>query len=425
MWMGRVDLASHVGVVGQGLRYTWPVMRAYRRLLAAPGQAQSLRPGVLGVAISPTAATLPRCVDRLEELGVRSLLLRVPSWDPDPLFTLRDDFVRLREQGYAFTFALLQDRAAVVHPARWQAFVEQAAACFEDLDPVLQVGHAVNRKKWGVWHPAEYLRMLEAVPAVRESHPRCRFIGPPVIDFEYYFTLGFLAARRSCDFDGIASLLYVDRRGSPDRRQYRHFDLRRKLLLLRAVVEASPHPNVPIYLTEFNWPLRGAGRHSPAGPEVATDETTQAAYLVLYYLTVLATGGIEVAYWWQMVARGYGLCDDDEVWSRRSAYDALRTLVGHVRGGFIERLDTRATAAGFLLETEDRMTLVAFDDRSATTLDLAGVPCTAEDLVGGEIAADTVRRLTPVPVYLHFDAALVDRVLAPLGLRRAAGLAGG
>jgi hypothetical protein len=376
------------------------------------------------VAISPTAATLPRYVDRLEELGVRSLLLRVPSWDPDPLFALRDEFRRLGERGYTFAFALLQDRAAVVHPERWQAFLEQTAACFEELDPVLQVGHAVNRKKWGVWHPAEYLRMLEAVPAVRERHPRCRFIGPPVIDFEYYFTLGFLASARHCDFDGIAALLYVDRRGSPDRRQYRHFDLRRKLLLLRAVVEASPHPNVPIYLTEFNWPLRGAGRHSPAGPQVATDEATQAAYLVLYYLTVLATAGIEATYWWQLVARGYGLCDDDAGWSPRPAFAALRILAATVRDGRVERLDSRSTAAGFLVQREVGMTLVAYDSRGVAGLDLTGVPVTAADVEGREVDSGALRRLNPVPVYLHFDAALVDRVLAPLGLRRVGVAAG-
>jgi hypothetical protein len=92
LWMGRVDLASHVGVVGSGLRHGWPVVRSYRRLLAAPRGAERVRPGALGVAVSPTAATLARYTDNLEELGVRSLLLRVPSWDPDPLFTLRDEF---------------------------------------------------------------------------------------------------------------------------------------------------------------------------------------------------------------------------------------------------------------------------------------------------------------------------------------------
>lgn len=424
MWMGRSDLASHVAVVGRGLRHAWPVVRAYRRLLAAPAEPQPVAPAALGVAISPTAATLARYVDVVAELGARSLLLRVPSWDPDPVFALGDQLARLHAQGFTFAFALLQDRAAVTDPGRWQAFVADAAACFEGLEPVMQIGHAVNRKKWGVWHPTEYLRMLEAVPPVRERHPSCRFIGPPVIDFEYYFTLGFLATPRACDFDGVASLLYVDRRGSPDQRQYRHFDLRRKLLLLRAVVEASPHPTVPIYLTEFNWPLRGAGRHSPAGPKVETDEISQAGYLALYYLTVLASGGIEAAYWWQLVARGYGLCDDDEQWRRRAAFRAFRQLARATAGGRVERLECSATAAGFLIEREELTTVVAYDARGETHLDLAGVSVTAEDVEGRELRNGELTRLTPVPLYLHCDAADVERVLAALALRRAAARAG-
>jgi hypothetical protein len=71
------------------------------------------------------------------------------------------------------------------------------------------------------------------------------------------------------------------------------------------------------------------------------------------------------------------------------------------------------------------MTLVAYDSRGASRLDLTGVAVRAADVEGREIDGDALRRLTPVPVYLHFDAALVDRVLGPLGLRRAGAAAGG
>ena len=39
------------------------------------------------------------------------------------------------------------------------------------------------------------------------------------------------------------------------------------------------------------------------------DEETQADYLVRYYLLTLGTGLVERVFWWQVVARGYGLVD--------------------------------------------------------------------------------------------------------------------
>ena len=148
------------------------------------------------------------------------------------------------------------------------------------------------------------MRLLEGVQDARAAWPRCRWLGPAVIDFEYHFTVNFLFRSRPFDFDGIASLLYVDRRGSPESTQYGHFDLGRKILLLRAVIETSHHPVVPIHLTEFNWPLRDTGRFSPAGRHVQVDEDDQAAYLVLYFLAAAASGCVASAFWWQLVAHG-------------------------------------------------------------------------------------------------------------------------
>ena len=76
------------------------------------------------------------------------------------------------------------------------------------------------------------------------------------------------------------------------------------------MIQASGHPDIPIYLTEFNWPLKGSGKHSPAGEHVQTDEVDQARFLVLYDLTAAATGQVASTFWWQLVARGYGLLDE-------------------------------------------------------------------------------------------------------------------
>jgi hypothetical protein len=402
-WASRSDAGQFVRLLGRSARRVGPVARRYRELLAEPPGAWPVGADAFGVAVSPTRATWGRYLERLRDLGAGAVLLRVPSWEPAPVFELRDDLARLAREGTRITFALVQDRSIVNDPRRWEGFVLEAAERFAELSPTFQVGHAINRKKWGIWHPDEYVRLLDAMAPVRERFPGCRWIGPPVIDFEYYFTINYLVGRRPFDFDGIAALLYVDRRGSPDAVQYRHFDLRRKILLLRAVVRASGHPDVPIHLTEFNWPLRGSGKHSPAGTHVQTDEAGQARYLVIYYLTAAATGGVASAFWWQLVARGYGLLDD-ESWAERPAYRAFRHLLAQTCGRTVQRLPERTfPLRGFLLGG-DGPGAVVYTSGPEIRLDPIARSARAWGLAGEEIdpARLTVGR---DPVYLSFAAA--------------------
>ncbi len=417
-WASRSDAAQFVRLLGRSARQVPPVLRAYRRLLKESPAPHSVADGAFGVAISPAPATWDRYLERILELGVASLLVRVPCWEPEPVFALRDEFARLRSQGVHFTFTLVQDRSMVREPERWGAFVRAAASCLAGLEPTFQLGHAINRKKWGVWHPEEYVRLMEEAAPVREAYPGCRWIGPPIIDFEYYFTASYLAGPRPFDFDGIASLLYVDRRGSPDAVQYRHFDLRRKILLLRAVVQASPHPDVPIHLTEFNWPLRGAGKYSPAGAHVATDEAGQARYLVLYDLTAAATGQVASTFWWQLVARGYGLLDDDERWTERRGYRAFAALLARSRGCDITALpETLRPVRGFLLRRGAQSTALLYTAGAPWRLDAALKIEEAVDLVGCPVGERPVT-LGPVPVYASLGTADTDEVLSTLAQRR-------
>ena len=133
-------------------------------------------------------------------------------------------------------------------------------------------------------------------------------------------------------FDAVSSLLYVDRRGAPENRQL-GFDTVDKVLLLKAIAETSRNcPSGRSVITEVNWPLR-EGPHSPAGRDVAVDEELQADYLVRYFLLALTTGAVEAAYWWQLIARGYGLIDPGShgLRRRRPSYVALRQLQHQAR----------------------------------------------------------------------------------------------
>ena len=99
-------------------------------------------------------------------------------------------------------------------------------------------------------------------------------------------------------------------------------------------------------MTEVNWPL-AEGPHSPAGRAVAVDEATQADYLARYFLLALGSGLAERVYWWQLVARGYGLLDPqaDGTLRRRPAFHALAALAHHLEGAQSEGLLPSAAGA--------------------------------------------------------------------------------
>jgi hypothetical protein len=161
-----------------------------------------------------------------------------------------------------------------------------------------------------------------------------------VIDFEPHATAAVLNwPGLGVRFDALASLLYVDRRGAPENRQL-GFDTVDKVVLLQAIADTGRNcgPSGLVaarsWITEVNWPL-WEGPHSPAGKSVSVDEATQADYLARFYLLALTTGMVERVYWWQLVARGYGLIAPDAAGApgvRRPSFHALATVEGQLRG---------------------------------------------------------------------------------------------
>ncbi|HXT52368.1 MAG TPA: hypothetical protein VN811_15100, partial [Thermoanaerobaculia bacterium] len=132
-------------------------------------------------------------------------------------------------------------------------------------------------------------------------------------------------------FHALASLLYVDRRGAPENKQL-GFDSLRKAALLRAIADTARWCEPRSWVTEVNWPLR-EGPHSPAGRDVSVDEQTAADYAVRYCTSLLSSGLVERVYWWQLIARGYGLLvAEDGGLRRRPAFHALATLQRQLAG---------------------------------------------------------------------------------------------
>lgn len=313
------------------------IWRRYRklkeRLHAAPVDFAGI-----GVCVRPWPENPAALLAAIEELGVRHVLLRLHPWEAD--HGAEEELAReLHARGLEVTFALPQNRELVRDPVRWRQALETIAPRFVPFGRRFQIGQAINRSKWGIWNLREYLELARAAEAVLRPYPGVELLGPSVIDFEYHVTAAVLNLRNpGFRFDAVSALLYVDRRGAPENRQA-GLDTEDKAVLLRAIAETAHNASARCWITEVNWPLR-EGPHSPAGRDVSVEEGPQADYLVRYCLLTLGTGLIERVFWWQVVARGYGLIDpaDPERPRRRPAFHALRTLIRELDGARLEEV---------------------------------------------------------------------------------------
>jgi tRNA A-37 threonylcarbamoyl transferase component Bud32 len=297
--------------------------------------------GGVGLCLRPWPQNPGAPLDLVDELGVRHVLVRLHPWEEE--HAAEEELVRaLHARGCELTFALPQNRELVRDPARWERAVERLGRVFAPYGPRFQVGQAINRSKWGIWNLREYAELARSAAAILRRTPGMEILGPAVIDFEYHVAAAVLNQKDlGVRFDAVSALLYVDRRGAPENRQG-GFDTADKVVLLKAIAETARNAAGRVWITEVNWPL-WEGPHSPAGKSVSVDEESQADYLVRYYLLALGTGLVERVFWWQLVARGYGLVDpaapdDPRGPRRRPAFFALKTLLRELDGCRLERV---------------------------------------------------------------------------------------
>jgi tRNA A-37 threonylcarbamoyl transferase component Bud32 len=313
-----------------------PRIRARYRELKRELHKQPVAFQGCGVAVRPWPEDPGALLGLVDELGAKHVLIRLHPWEDD--HTAEEELAReLHARGLELTFALPQNRELVRDPRRWRHAIEEIGTRFAPYGTRFQVGQAINRSKWGVWNLNEYIRLVQEAADVLRRQPGVEILGPSVIDFEYHVTAAALNLKRpGLHFDAVSALLYVDRRGAPENTQA-GLDTEGKVLLLKAIADTSRSSTGRCWITEVNWPLR-EGPHSPAGRAVSVGEEEAADYLARYYLLALGTGAVERVFWWQMIAKGYGLVDPvgpGEL-RRRPAFHAFRTLIRELEGSRLE-----------------------------------------------------------------------------------------
>jgi hypothetical protein len=282
----------------------------------------------------------------------------------------------------------------------------------------IEVGHAINRVKWGIWSFAEYHQLLQPVIAAAKRYPHVAWIGPAAIDFEYHYLLGvFWRTPRNIRFHALSHHLYVDRRGAPENRQG-PFDTVDKCALALAVATAVPACENRLIISEVNWPLSGTGVYSPVnspyetpGPRTndpGVDEEAYADYMIRYLALTVCSGMVERVYWWRLVARGFGLVDDTDAaqWRLRPAFHMLKVFLAVMRDQTFLRRDPSPGHIYLLVFQNPAadLTYLAWSHRDPAPLPAALTHLSAYDAFG--VPLSTPVTLTSRPLYLRKGSAL-------------------
>jgi hypothetical protein len=314
-----------------------PAWREYRRLTGECYAKEATMRGRLGVAVQGTPDMFAREMESLRLLGPVPVLLRFACWEkPERVRAIAESARILHGAGYPVTAALLQDRRAVLDPDRWRGFVRAVLEQVGGFVEMVELGHAINRVKWGIWDLREHRRLVEGALDAANGLPPVKWIGPSVIDFEYVFLMGALRnLPEGFRMAAMSHLLYVDRRGMPEARQG-SFAALEKFAMARALARWSGVCDDRLIVTEVNWPIRGTDVYSPVnspymspGPrrnDPSVDEDVYADYMTRYCLIALCSGMVDRVYWWKLAAKGFGLIDPDG-WRPRAGFGAFMRMV--------------------------------------------------------------------------------------------------
>jgi len=169
---------------------------------------------------------------------------------------------RLNRAGVRVAVALVQDRQAVLRQDLWRAFLETVLAGVAGSVDRVEIGHAVNRVKWGIWSLAEHRRLLETAAGVA-ARSRRGVHGPAAIDFEYPFLMAALKrSRRPAVRRAVAPPVRgPPRRAGEPQNGFSALEVRAgaRYRSLGSCCEDR------LVVSEVNWPIKGTGVYSPVG----------------------------------------------------------------------------------------------------------------------------------------------------------------
>ncbi len=264
-------------------------------------------------------------VKLIKELGVDTVLIRLPLWEMERLEAYVAFVQQFSEQKVILN--IMQDRE---HVEDLEFLKTDLHTIFEALHKdvsLFQIGTTINRAKWGFFSVGEYLKFYRVAYLLKKQHfPKIALMGPSVIDFEYHFDIHALFNFVKLRFDALSALLYVDRRGAPENTQM-GFDLLKKITLLDTLAFFSPKSKRAIYITETNWPISQTAPYAPTSEHECVSEDLYTEYMLRYCLLAFASQRVDALYWHQLIAPGYGLIDSRDGLKKREAFEAFKVML--------------------------------------------------------------------------------------------------
>ena len=268
-------------------------------------------------------------VELIDELGVKSLQIRVFLNDIKNINSYVQ-FAKSFGDDKTIIINIIQSRDHILNRVLLKKDIKILFDAFNGVCDEFIVGNAINRIKWGFVTVDEYLKFYKNIQDIRdENYPGYKLIGSSIIDFEYHFTIRTLYNNYKIKYDKIASLLYVDRRGSPHSTQMSIFDFKNKIEFLHTIVKNSYKCKTEdIYITEANWPLSNTAPYAPTSEKECVSEDIYTKYMLEYYDIAKKTSKVKRIYWHQLIAPGYGLVDNRDGKIRKTkAFYAFKEML--------------------------------------------------------------------------------------------------
>lgn len=290
----------------------------------------------LGVDFEREAETTIKLID---ELKVESILLRFKLWEMEKLPLLKEFLSKCKNKN--IILKIMQDREHVEDLQLLKRDLRTLfSTLYEDVE-IFEIGSTINRAKWGFFSVNEYNRFYKTAYDLKKAEfPDIKIIGSGVIDFEYHFTAHTLFNFFKYRYDGISSLLYVDRRGAPENTQI-GFTLSDKIAWLSTMIWLSPKTKNTLHITETNWPIKGTAPYAPTSEYECVEEELYADYMLRYYLLAFASQQVDSLSWHQLIAPGYGLIDNRNGIVFRPAYTVYKTMLKHLKNAQFLRMDIK------------------------------------------------------------------------------------
>lgn len=279
-------------------------------------------------------------IELVKELGAKHILVRFKMWEMETLDELKEFLSSFKN--HIITLKILQDREQIEDAKLLHKNLMTIFSALHTMVSVFEIGSTINRAKWGFFSVDEYNHFYKVAYDIKTIYfPNMKLIGSGVIDFEYHFTAHTLFHTLKSHYNGVAALLYVDRRGAPENEQM-GFNLMDKIEFLAAMTWLSSKTDNKLYLTETNWPISNTAPYAPTSEKECVDEESYADFLVRYYLVAWASQQVNMVSWHQLIAAGYGLIDNRDGLRKRSSFYAYKFLISIINGAIFTSFDIKS-----------------------------------------------------------------------------------